>query len=191
MIITFCNQKGGSGKTTLSILMALALENVGKHVAIIDRDPQQTSARAIQHLQNIQASAVEIANSPEGYEAVFIDTPPSLSKPLATAIQQSDCVVLVSSPSPADLWSTQDSCDFVKGHISKNVPCRLLFNNVLQAARIARDLPALAKQIGLKPLNNSIARRQAYQYAILQGWSALKPAECDEIRKAALEIVTL
>jgi len=45
MIITFCNGKGGAGKTTLSILFASALVDAGRKVAFLDRDPQQTASR--------------------------------------------------------------------------------------------------------------------------------------------------
>jgi chromosome partitioning protein len=191
MLITLCNQKGGAGKTTLTLLLAMALETIRRKVAIIDRDPQQTSSRAIAHLRNRKATTIEVAASPEGYDVVFIDTAPRLDEALASAIAASDRVLLVSSPSPADLWSTQTSREFVLKNLRKQAKTAVLFNNVLKAARISRDLDELAKLIGIPALNSFVTRRQAYQYAVLQGWDILRPSERDEIRSTALEIGTM
>ena len=44
-IIAVLSQKGGSGKTTLSINLAIAAAKAGKQVVLIDIDPQQSAAR--------------------------------------------------------------------------------------------------------------------------------------------------
>ena len=194
MLITLCNQKGGAGKTTLTLLLAMALEDSGRKVAIIDRDPQQTASRSINILRQSNYTKIEIAQSGDGYDATFIDTAPRLDDTLAAAIKASNRVVVVSSPSPADLWSTQQSRKFVETHLKPGVKTAVLFNSVVRSARISRDdseLENLSKQVGLNALKNSITRRQAYQYAILQGWGVLKPVEKFEIMHAALEISTM
>jgi chromosome partitioning protein len=47
MTITVCNQKGGTGKTTLSILLAYTVANAGYYVGLMDRDPQGTATEWI------------------------------------------------------------------------------------------------------------------------------------------------
>lgn len=198
-ITTIGNQKGGAGKTSITILTALALERAGKQIAIVDIDPQQTASRAIAHLQEIKRTKIAIlkhARSKSDFQGsdfdyIFVDTPPALGEQLRWAISISDRIILVSSPSPSDLWSSQESVEFIKKHRRKGTPTRVLFNSVVKKSKTARDLPSLAQSIGFLPLQNMITRRQAYQYAILQGWMALKPAERTEILKLAIEITTL
>lgn len=191
MIITLCNQKGGAGKTTLTLLLALALENVGRRVGVIDRDPQQTSSRAITHLRNTKATQIELTTKSAGFDVTFIDTAPRLDTALAQAISESNRVLLVSSPSPADLWSTQQTREYMTQSLSADAKTAVIFNSVVKGAKISRDLEELAVHIGLPPLKNFIVRRQAYQYAVLQGWDVLKGAEKMEIQSAALEIGTM
>ncbi|PIU18341.1 MAG: hypothetical protein COT18_10740 [Elusimicrobia bacterium CG08_land_8_20_14_0_20_59_10] len=45
MNILLCNGKGGTGKTTLTVLLAHALAEAGKKVAVLDRDPQGTATK--------------------------------------------------------------------------------------------------------------------------------------------------
>jgi chromosome partitioning protein len=191
MTITLCNQKGGAGKTTLTLLLAMALEEAGRSVAIMDRDPQQTASRAIKHLRGLEMSGIDLVPSAGTHDVTIIDTAPRLDDVLARSISESHRAILVSSPSPADLWSTQESRDFVMKHLPKESKSAVLFNSVLKGAKISRDLAELAKLIGFPALRNCIIRRQCYQYAIIQGWGILKPAERSEIQSAALEIGTM
>lgn len=193
MVITLCNQKGGSGKTTMALLLALALEDIGYAVRIVDRDLQRTASRAMDNLRKKKLSTVECIQSPtkEPRTVTLIDTAPRLDATLSRSVAESDRVILISSPSPADLWSTQDSREFVQASLPKAAKCAILFNSVVRGSKISRDLPALAELIGLPALKNYMTRRQPYQYAILQGWAALKSPERDEIKNAALEISML
>lgn len=191
MIITLCNQKGGAGKTTLTLLLAMALEEAGRKVAIVDRDPQQTASRAITHLRNLEMTTIDLVGKAGDHDVTMIDTAPRLDDVLGRSISESHRTILVSSPSPADLWSTQESREFVMGHLAKEAKTAVLFNSVLKGAKISRDLKELAGLIGVPALRNCIIRRQSYQYAILQGWGVLKPSERSEIQSAALEIGTM
>ena len=189
MIITLCNQKGGSGKTTLSFLLASAFSEIGKSVGMVDLDPQQTATRAITNLQQQDATKLQLTEKPKGYDVIFIDTPPRLDATLGGALAQSDKIILVSSPSPADLWSTQESREFVESHARPSADKKLLFNSVVKTARLTRDLETIGKAIGFEPMEKYLTRRQAYQYAILQGWSVLKPSERSEVQEVAMEML--
>jgi chromosome partitioning protein len=184
--ILLCNGKGGTGKTTLTVLLAHALAEAGKRVSVLDLDPQAT---ATNWLRECESEKVGMYDSGSEYDAVFVDTPPRLDT-LAPALARCSVAVIVCSPSPADLWTTRDTAAAIRPHLPDKARLRLLFNGVLAHSVLARELPDLAKRIGVKALTSTISRRQCYQHAALLGWKALDLAAREELFKAALEVVT-
>lgn len=186
MNITLCNGKGGTGKTTLSVLLAQALAEAGRSVALLDLDPQGTALNWLNECESLKVAKYDRGSE---YDAVFIDTPPRLDT-LHKALASCNIAVLVSSPSPADLWTTRDTAEAIKGHMPDGSRLRILFNGVRNNTLLSRNLHDLAKRIGVKALQTTISRRQCYQHAALLGWQALDLAAKEELFKAALEIVT-
>lgn len=186
MNILVCNGKGGTGKTTLSVLLAHALAEAGKRVAVLDLDPQAT---ATAWLRECDSGKVGLYETGSEYDAVFIDTPPRLDA-LAPALARCSVAVIVCSPSPADLWTSRDTAAAIRDKLPDGARLRLLFNGVLSHTVLARELPDLAKRVGVKALRSTISRRQVYQHAALLGWKALDVAAREELFKAALEVVT-
>lgn len=186
MNILFCNGKGGTGKTTMTVLLAHALAVAGKRVAVLDLDPQAT---ATQWLRECESEKVAEYDGGQEYDAVLVDTPPRLDA-LTSALAQCSVAVLVCSPSPADLWTTRDTAAAIRPHLPKGSRLRILFNGVQGNTILSRELPDLAKRIGVKAFNSTIARRQCYQHAAILGWAALDTVAREELFKAALEVVT-
>ncbi len=183
MIISFCNQKGGVGKTTLSVLVALALTEVNRKVAIWDRDPQGTARTSL------EGSAV--VTYPESADITIIDTPPNLSDDFRDSVQRADRVVLVASPYPVDLWATKTTAEEIrKARGDKGKPA-ILFNRVRKGTAFGdQDLAAIASQVGLPNYKSTISLREAYAQTHVVGWRALSAAQREEVFSAALEIVT-
>jgi chromosome partitioning protein len=186
MNILLCNGKGGTGKTTLTVLLAHALAEAGRRVAVLDLDPQGTATAWLAECDGGKVAKYEKGKE---YDAVFIDTAPRLDA-LTPALAQCSVAVLVCSPSPADLWTTRDTAAAIKPHLPTGGRLRLLYNGVQAHTVLARELPDLAKRVGVKALTSTISRRQCYQHAALLGWQALDPAAREELFKAALEVVT-
>lgn len=182
--ITVCNGKGGSGKTTATILLGLALIEAGHKARVLDIDPQSTASRWI-------TDGALPLGSDDSSATVLIDTPPRLDNPeLSESIRESDIVIVVSSPSPADLFTSQDTARLI-GELGAADKARLLFNQVQEGTILSRGLEDTAKRIGLQPLNSVLTRRQCYQHAVLLGWNALPPKAKEEVFKMALEVTSL
>src|ERR1700754_4556067 len=105
--ITVCNGKGGSGKTTATILLGLALVEAGHKAKVLDIDPQNTASRWI-------TDGALPLGSDDPSATVLIDTPPRLDNPeLSESIRESDIVIVFLSPSPMALFPSQDTARWV------------------------------------------------------------------------------
>ncbi len=182
MVISFINGKGGAGKTTTAILVAMALREAGHAAAVRDLDPQQTATRWLSDSPELLDQTAPIQ---------LLDTPPRLESPeVANAIRDADTVIVVSRPSPCDLFTSQDTAALIsKLHATGKT--RLLFTNVREKTILARGLEQTAKEIGIKPLRVHLQLREAYQHAVLAGWKALTQEAREEAGRVALAIVTV
>lgn len=184
--ITVCNGKGGSGKTTLSILLAAALGQAGHEVAVLDTDPQKTATRWIE-----ETGGLTLAEDGRQYAALVIDTPPRLESPaVLDAIRRADVILVVTSPSPADLFTSRDTAELLKKEGVQD-RSRLLFNQVNPGTILARELDEMGRRIGLQALKSRIQRRQAYQHAVIMGWKSLPGEAREEVFKVALELASI
>jgi cellulose biosynthesis protein BcsQ len=110
-VIVFGNQKGGSGKSTLTTFFANALHTRGYKVAIIDTDFQQSintlrKREVVNNTYNDElydiifspiSSTVElIQNSKDQYDYIFIDVPGNLTDTGTVALLTTiDIIVIV------------------------------------------------------------------------------------------------
>ena len=187
MIIAIVNAKGGSGKSTASVLLAAALAAANQEVRVVDLDPQG-SAR--EWVASGKVGKVVLGNNIGDPWSGFtlIDTPPRLDSPMVSeAINRANRVVLVSSPSPGDVLVTQRTAALIE-KLGARPKAKVLFNQVQRGTVLARDLPSMAKHVGLPMLTAIIYQRQAYQHAVLLGWGALPNDVRMEIISVALEV---
>jgi chromosome partitioning protein len=111
--ITFVTQKGGSGKSTLCISLAVAAQEAGASVCILEMDRQATIS---DWAENRSADGPEVAQieaqqledvmkqlKDSSYDYVFIDTPGVDSQGTLAAIRVADLCVIPTRPTPADL----------------------------------------------------------------------------------------
>lgn len=153
VIVSLCNGKGGSGKTTVAILLASALAEAGHDAAVLETDSQQTATRWLEATREVQ-----FAVDSQHHGALFIDTPPRLdSKLVISSVRRADLVVVVSSPSPADLFTSRDTVAMLEREGVKSRE-RLLFNQVQSGTILARELDEMAGRIGLRALKNVLHR---------------------------------
>jgi chromosome partitioning protein len=184
MNIALLAKKGGVGKSTLAILLYEAFTHAGKTVFVRDWDSQGTSNKALTQITGSPPSAHNGAT-----DIVIYDTPPSLDHTAtATAIRSADTVLVVTSPSPADIWEADDAVNFARSRNSKAI-VRLIFNKVRKATILGRLVEESAKSLSVPALPVTISARECYQHALAQGWRALDSSAREEILQLTIALL--
>lgn len=116
-VVSVFNQKGGSGKTMLSVHLAVAAHLQGLRTLVLDLDEQgsamnwyrvRTAAGAIPGpvVAKVPVASLDravAAAQKEGFNLILIDCPPSVSPATAKMIGAADLVVIPVTPEPFDL----------------------------------------------------------------------------------------
>ena len=122
-IVAILNQKGGVGKTTITVNLARALQEKYNNVLVIDSDTQG-SARDWHAASNGELLKVIGLDRPtldkdirlfsESYQWIIIDGSPHLENMAVSAIKCADIVLVPVQPSPYDIWASEDLIDLIK-----------------------------------------------------------------------------
>lgn len=196
MKIALIAKKGGVGKSTLAVLLHEAFRQAGKRPALRDWDLQGTSTKALELIRKTASAAgggtaASPADSPAGAppDVFLYDTPPNLDHvATAVAVREADVVLVVTSPSPADIWEAEDAVRFVRSR-RKDAPVKLIFNKVRRSTLLGRLVAESAREISAEPLAPTVSARECYQHALAQGWRALDGAAREEILQLAVAIL--
>ncbi len=122
--ITFLSQKGGSGKTTLAVHSAVAAQEDGARVLIIDTDMQQSAATwresrveplplvapvTVAQLEDVMAAARH-----DGMTYCIIDTAPHATPEAARVAAAVDLVLIPCRPTAFDLAAAGSAVQIVR-----------------------------------------------------------------------------
>lgn len=183
MNVILTNNKGGSGKTTTAILLAYAFTEIGKAVRLVDLDPQRTASQFTQQFPKVLTEGKA--------DIVITDTPPRIDAPgLAGAFASASLAIVVTFPSPPDLWTTSKAIIAIQ-QAFPNLKTRLLFTGVEKGTTLGEMLDDMAKTVAVPRLVNVLHKRTAYRMAAIQGPSALTTEAKTELFKLAAEIATI
>jgi chromosome partitioning protein len=185
MHIALLAKKGGVGKSTLSLLLYEAFRHAGKTVSIHDWDMQGTATKAVELIDGNRDSLNRQA------EIILFDTPPSLTHTAtAAAVRSADTVLVLTSPSPADIWEADEAVRFA---VEKNpqATIRLVFNKVRRSTVLGRLIEESARQAAAPALGVSLSARECYQHAVAQGWRSLDGPAREEVLQLAVAVLSL
>jgi len=190
-------QKGGTGKTTLSVHLAVQSALDGMRVLLLDMDPQGSttawwkrrsdeSPELIQGRGDALPGILEQAQA-QAYDLVIADTAPHSSADSTACARLSDHVIIPTRPAILDL----DAIGTTTGIVSE---VRSSTSIVLNACpppklfgepRIVREAREALKVYGLPVCEVAISQRAAFTHALIDGRAV---AEFDPGGKAAREI---
>ncbi|MEJ2687074.1 MAG: ParA family partition ATPase [Gammaproteobacteria bacterium] len=204
-VIALVGNKGGAGKTTLTVNLAATLLGTGR-TAILDADPQgsalqwQSIGSGESDLEVIDAAhgIADIFASVAGrYEHLVIDCPPSVhAVQTHAALEVSDIALIPVQPSPLDLWATVHIEQAVAQARRTNPGLRalLVINQLESRTRLSRLIRDALAELELPAADTAIHRRAVYRASVLEGRSVLDmgrsgAAAVAEIRNLINEVV--
>ena len=196
-IIAIVSQKGGAGKTTVSLHVAVAADQAGLSVAIIDMDPQATAETWAVWRKNDEHPAVVAAKAPTltrtleraaklGADLIVIDTPPLAQAEASEAVRAADLILIPCRPAAFDLHAVRMTARLAQ---SAGKPAFVMFNGgPPNAPHIYSQAAELVNQIGLAVAPVRLSDRSAFRAATNTGQAA---QEIEPKGKAAAEVAGL
>ena len=187
-IIAVVNQKGGSGKTTVSMQLAGALARRSFKVLVVDADPQGTATRwAASALDEtpFPASVVglsaasakvhrEVKKFIEDYNYIIIDCPPAADSPVPqSALLIADLAVVPIIPSPLDMWAAVGIRQIIQnvGDFNDALQSRLVLNQCQPKTTLAQESLQILPEFGIPLARTQIQHRQVYRQSAVFGQS--------------------
>jgi chromosome partitioning protein len=178
------SQKGGTGKTTVAVHLAVAAWTGQRRVLMADLDPQRSAAdwrraRAGPGPGLIESKpgalfVAQQAAERAGVDLMVLDTRPAGDTDTAEAIRAADLCLVVLRPSFFDLKATQRMVEMTD---AMNKPAIFLLNQA-PSRRGEREPPAVLdtiealRQRGLVLAPVGLRARAAYQTAVAKGLTA-------------------
>ena len=178
--IAILMQKGGSGKTTTAVNLAIAFALSDHATVLLDLDPQ--------------ASACRIADGrgDGGAQVCILDTPPKSEAASLAAARAADFVVVPVQPARLDLDALKETADILA--LAKT-PVLVVINRAPPTPNskvAAQTREVIGEGYGLKTADTVMHNRIGYQHAMTLGQGVVEyepgGAAADEIRALLAEV---
>ena len=192
-VVAVVAQKGGAGKTTLTLSLAVAAERTGRSSVVVDLDPQTSAVHwsdrrevytpVVVSATPARLDAVLSTAEGQGADMVFIDSPPRLEAAAMAAARAADLVVVPTRPAVVDLETVGTTVQLVKAAGDKPVVVVLTF--VPSRGPRGYEAKGILADMGLNVCRVTIGNRVSFDYASAAGQTV---QELEPRSKAADEI---
>jgi chromosome partitioning protein len=202
MILGILNQKGGVGKTTLSVSIAheLARRTSADEVLVVDSDPQQSSLNWSEVREGKLPFAVigfskkslhrDLPPIAKNYKYIIIDGPPRVTELARSCIMASDLILVPCTPSPYDIWASSETVELIKEATIYKEKLKGVFtiNRKITNTAIGRDVVDALSGMDLPVLISHVSQRVIFAEAAASGKTVF---DVEPEGKAASEVVSL
>ena len=205
-VITISQQKGGSGKTTLAVHLALAfIKYHNLKVAVIDTDPQGSLGkwfmiRTEKKVSNdnltfktasLWGAQYESKTLKKDHDVVIIDTPPKIESDARPSIESADLVLIPVAASHVDFWATGAIVDIAK---KANKKILIQINRSSQRSKLISKTNEFIKSLDLSATKTIIGNRQIFAASMGEGKTAIekqkKSNAVEEIKNLSEQILS-
>lgn len=191
-VLALVTQKGGTGKSSLAVSLAVAAHERGLRTYVIDLDPQGTAKNWYERrkeegieVASLNASQVEAAIgmlTKQGIELVIIDTPGVDSPATTAAMKVATLCLIPARPSVADIEATRPTIQSLN-KLAK--PFAFVLNQCPPGRSIRTNDAFRVLQLSGAVASTPLAIRADHQDAMATGQGV---TERDTNSKAAAEI---
>jgi chromosome partitioning protein len=181
-VIALVGNKGGAGKTTLTVNLSVGLGRLGR-VVILDTDPQGSSAQwrsiadddKLPPVISATESLVEtVRDLEQDNDYILVDCPPSVHAPQTLAVLQvSDKALIPVQPSPFDLWASIHIENAVIEARASNpsLQALLVINQLEPRTTLSQLMRDALAEIEVPVADTAIRRRAVYRVSAVEGRS--------------------
>lgn len=185
MVLAIGNIKGGVGKTTLAVNLAIVRAQKGRDVLLVDGDEQRTALtftelRTEQHGRpgytavSLQGAALrtQVRQLVEKYDDIIIDVGGRDTGSLRAALTVTETLLIPVQPRSFDIWAVDQMAELVAEarEVNEHLRALVLLNAADAQGRDNEDAAEALRDInGLELLDIIIGRRKAFPNAAANG----------------------
>lgn len=205
-MICLANTKGGVGKSTIAVHLAVWLFDQGFRTALLDGDKQRSSSEWVREAEpritvrlcdDPDSCLLEAKDLAQAHDFIVGDGPGGIDDVSRSMLLKSDLALLPISPSILDLRSVQQATKILRyaQDVNQGRPDgRLILNKMRTRDTISRELQAAAPGLGVSVPSTVIRDLQAYRDAAQQGTTVTRMGRkgaqaSEEIRRLFAELV--
>jgi chromosome partitioning protein len=180
--IALVNPKGGTGKTTIAVHLAVAVHRDGRRTALVDADPQGSaldwSRRTPKGYDGPDVQALgrkrtlSAAVGQAGGDAVIIDAPARLDTQTGRVLTNADLALVPVRPSGLDLWGTAEFLDVLQDHVERGLSAAFVASQADVRTSLSDQLEDALSGLGL-PLLDGLTLRVSYARSLSEGQTVL------------------
>ena len=176
-VLAFVTQKGGTGKSSLAVSLAVAAAERGLKAALVDIDPQATTTEwgrrrraAAPTVETIPWSYLDsrlFRLAQDGVDLAIVDTPGADGTAASAAMQMAQLCLIPVRPSIADIEATKPTLKFLS---DQNKPFAFVLNQCPVGGRTSRTSNAFrALQLISGVCDATLAFRSDHMDALAAG----------------------